>query len=355
MNPNDINDKRMQKDFKGITFSNFKKSDAKKELLNHLFLGKIEESCYWSGEFICAGHFLEIWDILFLFVSKHIHLGNPKLPTYMELRFNDFKNIVNNGYIGNELKMRNSNKIRRLFCEVICVLCLSNKKSSFDVPKIKDGEFMATNISYKLIADNVSYAQAVFRKEDPNELFIAINELAWNISTKGKNATDAYYWIEWILGYEKKMKQNGKKTISASRNYAVENKFKTDIIWLIWNIIQQESLKKSKAVEKIVDALINLFCIRYQPGYKQRRKSIIYFAVALLTEPFEKKIPLLNNKGVIEKVTTKIDVIYRQIKKNEVTPDTDYLFKGFNSGNLEKTISKLEKMSSLTNMVPRNK
>ena len=64
---------------------------------------------------------------------------------------------------------------------------------------------------------------------------------------------------------------------------------------------------------------------------------------------------MLNNKGVIEKVTGKIDVIYRQIKKNEVTPDTDYLFKGFDSGNLEKTISKLEKMSSLTNMVPRNK
>lgn len=355
MNPNDINDKRIQKDFKGITFSNFKKSEAKKELLNHLFLGKIEESCYWSGEFICAGHFLDIWDILFLFVSKHIHLGNPKLPTYMELRFNDFKNIVNNGYMGNELKMRNNNKIRRLFCEVICILCLSNKKSSFDVPKIKDAEFMATNISYKLKADNVSYAQAVFRKDDPNELFISINELAWNISEKGKNATDAYYWIEWILGYEKKMKQNGKKTIAASRNYAVEKKYKTDIVWLMWNIIQQESLKKSKAVEKIIDSLINLFCIRYQPGYKQRRKSIIYFAIALLTEPFEKKIPLLNNKGIVEKVTSKIDVIYRQIKKNEVTPDTDYLFKGFDSGNLEKTISKLEKMNSLTNMVPRNK
>jgi hypothetical protein len=355
MNPNDINDKRMPKDFKGVTFSNFKKSAAKKELLNHLYLGKIEESCYWSGEFICAGHFLGLWDILFLFVCKNIHLGNPKLPTYMDLRFNDFKNIVTNGYIDNELKMRNNNKIRRLFCEVICVLCLSNKKSSFDIPKIKEAEFMATNISYKLNADNVRYAQTVFRKEDPNELFIAINELAWNISDKSKNTVNAYYWIEWILGYEKKLKQNGKKIMAASRNYTVENKYKTDIIWLIWNIIQQESLKKSKAVEKIIDSLINLFCIRYQPGYKQRRKSIIYFAVALLTEPFEKKIPLLNNKKIIEKVTSKIDVIYKQIKKNEVTPDTDYLFKGFNSGNLEKTISKLEKMSSLTNMVPRNK
>ena len=47
------------------------------------------------------------------------------------MRFNNFKNIVINGYIGNELAMRNNQKIRNIFAEIITVLCQSPKKTWF--------------------------------------------------------------------------------------------------------------------------------------------------------------------------------------------------------------------------------
>ena len=167
MNQNEISDKRLIKAFKGITFSNFKKSDAKKELLNNLSAGKIEPSCYWVGEFICAGHFLDVWDIFLLFIGKNIHIGNPKLPIYIDMRINDFKNILNNGYTDNLLKMRNNKKIRKLFAEVICIICLSRKKHSFDNIKINKEDFNVTKLSHKLKAKDISYGTKIFMKEDP--------------------------------------------------------------------------------------------------------------------------------------------------------------------------------------------
>ena len=212
MNDTDINDKRNPSDFKGITFSKFQKTKVKQELINCLSSAKIESACYWTAELICAGHFSDLWEIIIIYVSRHIHLGNPKLPIYIAMRIDNFKTILSNGFIDNELRLRNNQKIRQLFAEVIVVLCLSMKKHSFEPVRIKkEEEFNMTHMASRLKAPSVEFANKIFQKDDPKELYIAINEFAYHISPESKNVMSACYWLEWLLEFDnlsKKKREN---------------------------------------------------------------------------------------------------------------------------------------------------
>ena len=127
-------------------------------------------------------------DILLHFSSRQIHLGNPKLPIYLDLRLSSFKNIVNGGYQNNPLKLRNSEKIRKLFAEIICVLCLSKKKNRFDNIKIDKDDFNITKITYKLTADTINYAHTILisalNSKNVNKIYTLIDEINDSLNKK---------------------------------------------------------------------------------------------------------------------------------------------------------------------------
>ena len=347
----EINDIRKIIEFKGITFSKYKKSDVKKELLNCIIKNKVESACNWCAELVCAGQYTDIWEIILLALGKYIHLGNPKLPIYIEMRFNNFKEIIQGGYVDNELSLRNNIKIRTLFCETISMLCLSNQKPSFEIIKIKRAEeFNLRNMATKLKAPDVSYGNKVFKQNDPKELFIALNELAFHLSTNNKNLLQSCYWVEWIMEYDNLCKKQKNALYGERRSFApVKESEQMDIIWIIWELLIQNST--SGLITRILNSLLNLFSIRFTSSCKQKRRYILYFAIELVTEKVNVNISMISSENsiIIKNINKKINNIYKNIKKNEIAPATDYLFNGLKNEktNLEKTIEKLDVINNL--------
>ncbi len=345
----EINDIRQSPDFRGITLSGYKKTEVKKQLIESIKTKKIEQACYWSSEIICAGHYIELWEIYIHYVCKYIHLGNPKIALYLENRYTIFKNIMSQGQFLNELQLRNHPTIRQLFAEITCTVCLSDKKNSIEPVKIKKEEFDITQISEKLTAPNVKYIDDVFKPDDPKEFFIPANEFAYNISNEKRNMLNACYWIEWTIEFENLCKKKKNKSSCESRTFVkVEPKYRNDIIWILWESLLYYSKDKDKFVIQLVDSLFNLFCIKYTTASCKKRRYLLYFAVSLLTETVRKDIELVSDKNIIATVVKKINSVYKQIKKNEHSPNTDYLFANVDKENsFAKSMKQMELVNSM--------
>ncbi len=350
-NDTKLNDSRLV--FRGATLSNYKLTEVKKQLMNSIVKGNIEPSCYWSAEMVCSGFYQELWECILFVVSKYIHISNPKIVNYIENRYETFRNIMMQKHYNYEIELRNNDTIRTMFAEISTVLCLSPKRLCFEPLKIdKAEEFDMAVIKDKLKAPTTNYAEEIFDKEDPKELFIAINELAYHLSSAKPNFQDACYWIEWIIEFEIICRKRKQKIKCKRRAMPVDHKFQNDCIWLIWELLLLYNNKKHNKTESIMKSLQNLFCIKYGLGTAKKRKHILYFALELITEQVDTNVEIISNKETVQKVIAKINEIYRQIKKNEIAPKTDYLFKDVKENNLENSLKKLNMLQNM-DFIPR--
>ena len=355
-----ITDNRQASDFGTLTFSNYRKSEVVKALISGLRDGTLEASCYWSVELICAGHFMDMWNIIIDFYGKYIHGGNPRLAILILNLYSEFRHIALHVNSGDDLDLRNGTRVRELFCELICVLSHSHKMHPFVATKIGADDFELSHLSRMMIANSNRYSDVVILPGDPKELTIAVNELMYNLSPQVKHVSNACYWVEWIIAYDTKCRKQSRpppKAKAAQHNPSpsednpknkpkyenesdVENeintpshaanlngdphpKFKSctcvprsrdadlsethqqNIIWIVWDAFfktfefEQPSsapLSNKAGQLKILTTLHKLFSIRYTPSLGRRRRWLIYFAVNLICIPLNLERPIVSSK-----------------------------------------------------------
>ena len=101
-------------------------------------------------------------------------------------------------------------------------------------------------------------------------------------------------------------------------------------------------------VKKLIDSLLNIFCIKFTEATPKKRRYLLYYAVSLIIEKVDKNIPLIKDKTKIEKTIENISNIYKQIKKNEKSPNTEYMFHNIEKeNNLKKSLAKMNLVNSI--------
>jgi hypothetical protein len=271
----------------------------------------------------------------------------------MENRYIIFRNIFEQKHYISELELRNNPTIRKLFAEIICNITLSEKKHAVEPIKIiREEEFDITQMTERLIAPSIQYIEPIFQKKDPKELFITMNEFAYNISSERKNMTISCYWIEWLIEFDSICRKRKEITKCEPRlNIPVHGKYQTDTIWMVWDVFfyYAKTVENTGYIEKILNSLLKLFCIKYTHATPKKRKYLLYFAVELLTEIVPTNVEIVSNKEVLQVVVENIDDIYKQIKKKEESPNTDYLFIGLNEKqqNLQQSLIKMKMVENM--------
>jgi hypothetical protein len=287
--------------FTTTTFSNYKTTAVRKELVNVLLKSDIEAAAYWTAELVCSGHFEELWDVLFLFYAKYVHIANVKIANYMDLRFATFRDLILKEAV--ELNLRNQPQVRRLFAEIVYVLCFSPRKASLELSKTPTHFDLA---AAQLKAPTVSFAESVFRKGDAKEIYIPFNELAYALYSN--NYVDACQWLEWVLGYDALCAKNKTPLKYVERAYCKQSK--KDAVWLVWDLLLNH---ENAFLKSVLTALLALFCVRYTPSCKTRRRHLIYFALLLHCEPSNAGVDLVQDKTALANSCSKVDLVYKRI------------------------------------------
>ena len=134
----------------------------------------------------------------------------------------------------------------------------------------------------------------------------------------------------------------------------VDDKLQMDPIWIVWQIITTRAAVATNVVTaKIANCLFKMYCIRYTLSVKKKRRYLVYFAVSLLTQPYSEiqDIIIPEYKDKITNVVQKINAVYREIKKNEISPKTNYLFHSTTKAEVDKTIAKLDMLNSMNTVI----
>jgi hypothetical protein len=197
-----IHDLRNSKEFNKLTISGYKIQDVSNAYQNSMINNNLEDSIRWCVELHCTGLENNIWNSLYVLITKHIHINNPKLFIYFKKRQKEYESIISN-YQPKfyHIYSKNNQEIRHIFAELTSLCCLTKKNNIFlntSLPKLGKNFFDKNNLSKRMISKDLDNIIDYCTNNTTKEMKLGLNEIYSNIESHKGTFDNCLYWYLWL-------------------------------------------------------------------------------------------------------------------------------------------------------------
>ena len=288
MNPV-VSDGRTVLDFQKFTFSGHLRTHVYKVLDENIKLGHADYAGYWTLELLCSGLVHSMWQTLFESSARHINRAAPNVFLYLVQAYEKFAPYESQYSLMAMTDMRNNIPVRQMVCEAAATVALTRKNKLMSLPTIKpEYDFQQVTITENLKAPSSNYVRHLLKEEDPMDLYVSLNELAYCLRPESRDFTRAIYWISWILKFASAFKHTNKRPLECSfrPNPYIDQSHGRHVVWIFWDIVQNASRSSPQAgvLNPYIDALYKLHCLRWNPSVMKSRCCFLVCACLYICE-----------------------------------------------------------------------
>jgi hypothetical protein len=280
----------------------------------------IDKSIKLGIELHCSGKFKELWNIIFTYILKQIHIIDDKLIKKLYIkraRYLDAKKQIHQ-----KIALRNVNILRKDLIDLLGYITLLPKRDIFQyIPThyyYHEYNQNSSLMNYGKLSDTDKYyVQEVINNSNVKEgMTNAIKEVEYQIRLIKESETvdvresmdKLFYWIGFILSYTPG--NNDYKQFLSNDINEVKQISKNKYIWIIWNIL----IKYSKETE-----YYKTICYLYQMfNDKTDENTHLYLVIACMTYYLKLKLNKEKRKKItmeVQEYLLKADELYGDIQK----------------------------------------
>lgn len=305
------------------TLNGHEVNDVVEKILQNLDEGFVTESNYWAAELLSSKCYNRLWEVLFGFYLKWIHIQQPQLFLYMVNSRKHLDILVKKYGLPHE----NVQEVRNWIAQIVSILSLSSK-NMIDVGNVNPS-ISPQMASHHATDEMVRSGISISAQADVDRLFRITNQTVVNLRPiqhmlyrwmdcylNQRNIVDCLGYYRWFLDNADLCR------INPIKKFKVPNTSVQDPIWLVWYFFYSEIEMKKNYREQLFDYIdtlleVDLLC----------KKNVEYRVLILynltLTVKFKDRIPWgrhpeFGNTEVIRQVAL-INWIYRNLNEKDDT------------------------------------